>query len=609
MLELERWARRYGLAITALLSGAIIFWTALRSSLGDWYISETHADIIYTGLRRFGEFPFFSFVFNGGSYFLQDPQTNLFSPALPLILLVGPSVGLRLMEGLWGVLGVYVFTIWMRRRVKTEAALLGAVASTLGLGVLWKVAFGNDMFLWHLGLPLLLWCVERVMKERTLQSAIAFGLALGLLLLGPTFHSFIYLFLPAVPLFVIIEWAFERPTARAFGKTLLLFCGASAMAALIASPKLVCWRQFPMQRLINDHGVLSFKDALRGLFDYSRSVHVTVPTTRVSELGALQSKKWGLEECSAALPQVASVFALLGAAVGLFSRARRSRAVFAFVLLALGLALCCSWPIWSEFRALSGGSFRVAPRYLALGAFGLAVLTALGADALFQRFRRAALPTTLVALVLMLGSAIKWTVDAGNAPASFARAVSPAAFNPWTRYREERAALDKLKTFTQLDSLDTQRRSILQGEGLSDGFLIVGDDFKLRRWGTKRQLPIVAQGADQAQVTVEHLRIKLTQVAPHARIAMRAVAPRYGMTIRTIPPNAHVEVKTQGNLLIIENHGRAPVVRVVIGANLPISALWFLASGLGLLSAIAALILLERRSTQARRLTPRNAAV
>lgn len=600
MLEIERWARRYALLVTALLSGAIIFWVALRSSLGDWYISETHADIIYTGIRRFGEFPFFSFVFNGGSYFLQDPQSNLFSPAVPLILLAGPSVGLRLMEGIWGVLGVYFFTVWMRRRVSSEAALLGGVASALSLGVLWKVALGNDMFLWHLGLPLLLWCVERVMKERTLASALGFGLALGVLILGPTFHSFIYLFLPAVPMFVVLHWAFERPTLKAFGKTWLLFCAASALALLIASPKLVCWAFFPMQRLINDHGVLSIASAFKNLFDYSQALRENVPTTSYSALGILQHSKWSMEECAVALPPVATIFALVGVVTGPWSRARRPLSVFAFFLVGFGLALCCSWPIWTEFRTLSGGSFRVAPRYLAPAAFGLCILAALGADAFFQRFRRAALPVTLVAVLVMFGSAIKWTIDASNAPAKFGHGVGSSAINPLTTSSDERKAMQGWHTFVQLDSLDTQRRPIQQGNGLSDGFLVVGNAFKLRRWHTNRSLPLVAQGAGQARVTVEHLRIKLEHIAPHARIALRVLVPRFGMSVRTEPANAAVQVRGIKDDLVIENRGATPVDLVLINATLPLSPLWFMASALGLLGATAALILLSRRARAGR---------
>src|SRR6478752_9094461 len=131
--------RRVGVAFSAIATGLVLFWLSLHCQASDWFISETHADIIYTGLRQFREFPYFSFVFGGGTYFLQDPQSNLFSPAVPLILFAGPSIGLRLLEGLWGVAGVYVFTVWLRRRLSAEAALVGAVASATSLGVLWRV--------------------------------------------------------------------------------------------------------------------------------------------------------------------------------------------------------------------------------------------------------------------------------------------------------------------------------------------------------------------------------------------------------------------------------------------------------------------------------------
>src|SRR6478735_8296627 len=101
--------------------------------------------------------------------FLQDPQSNLFSPVVPLTLLVGPTIALRLVTAAWGALGVYLFTSWMRRRVSVQAALLGGLASVSSLGVLWRVAAGNDMFLWHLGLPGLLWSCEKLMREERRQ--------------------------------------------------------------------------------------------------------------------------------------------------------------------------------------------------------------------------------------------------------------------------------------------------------------------------------------------------------------------------------------------------------------------------------------------------------
>src|SRR6185312_16565132 len=78
-MERRRTDRIMTVAVT-VIAAVMQFWVAVRSDGSDWYISQTHADIFYTAVARFHQFPFFSFVFNGGTYFLQDPQNNLFSP-------------------------------------------------------------------------------------------------------------------------------------------------------------------------------------------------------------------------------------------------------------------------------------------------------------------------------------------------------------------------------------------------------------------------------------------------------------------------------------------------------------------------------------------------
>ncbi|MEO7033288.1 MAG: hypothetical protein ABI548_05470, partial [Polyangiaceae bacterium] len=75
MVERQLNWRRNWIGVAALITGALLFWVALHSDGGDWYISQTHGDIMYTALSRFREWPYFSWVFNGGTYFLQDPQS------------------------------------------------------------------------------------------------------------------------------------------------------------------------------------------------------------------------------------------------------------------------------------------------------------------------------------------------------------------------------------------------------------------------------------------------------------------------------------------------------------------------------------------------------
>lgn len=614
--------RRFAIGVTAVCTAGILFWIALHCDGSDWYISQNNADVIYTGILRFREFPFFSWVFNGGSYFLQDPQSNLFSFVTPLILSAGPTLGLRLAEGLWGALGVLAFTGWMSRRVSTEAALVGAVAGALSLGVLWRIAVGNDMFLWHLGLPFLLWAVERVMSERTWESALWFGLALGLLLLGPTFHSFTYLFVPVVPLFVLVEWAFTRPPPKVVARTVGLFGLACMLGLAMMSFKLVSWLAFPMVRRVKDPGTIPLWSAITQLFDYSVvKEQVVVPTRFIARAGwaIAHQKGWGVEESATALPPIASLFALVGLGYGFYAKRHRKTAVFAVLLLFFGLTLTSWSPAWEAFRALNGGNFRVAQRCLGMASFGLSVTAALGVEFLLVRLRRWQLPTAAGLIACCFASALWWVHAASKFNGETANdAVQPTAIHPLARAREEREALAKLVSFDQLRPF-RNGRDLLDGYGYTDGFIIVGNAYDSRRYAPARRRKRKAEPADRLlpfiygdtarpeQVSVAHLRIRLRDLAGHARVVLRARNPDFGVSVKTVPPDAPVTVAALGqDMLVIENHGDAPVQRVVVRALLPVSAAWFVLSGLALVGVPLTLLWFGLDRRRRNQLAPAN---
>jgi len=582
--------QRYGLGIVALCTGAVLFWLSLHCQAWDWFISETHADVIYTGIRQFGEFPYFSFVFNGGAYFIQDPQSNLFSPAVPLILLAGPSIGLRLLEALWGVVGVYAFVGWMRRRVSLEAALVGAVASVTSLGILWRVAIGNDMFLWHLGLPLLLWAADRVLSERSLHSSLWFALALGILMLGPTFHSFTYLFVPMVPLYVLLELWFQRPNLREFRKIVGLFALSCTLAVLMNSFKLAAWLKFPMQRLVGDYGVLPLWSSIEQLFDYS-----IIHRVRIAGAGAAGKRLRGyfVEESATALPPIGTLFAVLGLAAAALSKSKRRIGLFALIALLLGLLLTSWSPAWEAFRRMNGGNFRVAQRCLGMSTFALSVFAALGADALFARFKRAALPSSLVSVAIMLGSALWWTHAAGRIGEDV---VSDTPMNPLERSAEERESASKVHSFDKLRRY-RGKRDILTGTGYTDGFLVVGNEEDPELWVAQRALPILFDGhakwntggLKQRQISTRHLSVKIRDLPPRSRSFLRVQQPEFGLSVTTVPPNAGVTVQPSGNLLVLENPTNETIDRVVLRARLPISIFWVVTSALALLGTIGGL--------------------
>ncbi len=595
MVERRLSWRRYWSGAAALVTGGLLFWIALHCDGGDWFISQTHGDVMYTALSRFGEFPYFSFVFNGGSYFIQDPQSNLFSPVVPLIMLAGPSVGLRLMEGIWGVLGVLAFVAFMRRRVSLDAAIFGAVASVLGLGVLWKVAVGNDMFMWHLGLPAILWTAERVMKQRSVQSMLGFGLVLGLLLLGPTFHSFLYLFLPVVPLFVLLEWYFNRPTRGQLIRTLVLFAGACALAVMMVGPKLACWALFPMSRPTADLGTLPIWTGLQQTFDYSQAKDRVVETSLWLGTHKKFHGGWGVEESAIALPPIASLLALFGAVVAFRDPIKRRTAIFAAVIIVCGLTLCCSSPVWHAFRALTGGNFRVASRFLGMTAFGLAIFAAFGADALLARLKHRARSVSVGLFALMVLSAVWWTKAAGSVPDGdrmIGDDVNPGIIWPRAAYRDERDAAAKINGFSSVVRY-RRRRDILEGIGYTDGFLVVGNDYDPTRWPARDPQPIVVLGINPEQVSVEHLRVKIRRMSARSRVFLRIHMPAFGLAVVTDPPDARVRVREWGPFVVVENHEHSPVNRVVLRAEFPISVAWLVLSVLGLVGTVAALVVIE----------------
>ena len=583
-----------GLAAAAFLTGALLFWISLHCAGADWYISQIHAEIIYTGLRRFCEFPYFSFVFNGGSYFIQDPQSNLFSPVVPLILLAGPSLGLRLAEGLWGVVGVYAFVVWIRgHRVSVEAALIGGVASATALGVLWRIAIGNDMFLWHLGLPLLLWSADRVLRERTLHSSLWFALMLGLLLLGPTFHSFTYLFVPVVPLYVLLELLFLRPNFVQLRKIFGLFALGCLLSVLMIGFKLAAWLTFPMQRVTMDYGVLPWWSSLNQLFDYSIVDRVRVVCAKYWGMpGHRGTLGWKVEESATALPPIGTLFALVGVFAAAFSKPKRRIGLFALMILLLGLMLTSWSPAWEAFRRMNGGNFRVAQRCLGMSAFGLSVFAALGADLVFARLKRAAWPISLATVVLMLGSAVWWTHASSQSKSDLVN----APIQPIETFIEERETAGKVHSFDTLRRYREQR-DILAGTGYTDGFFVVGNEHKPKLWTARSTLPLLFNGKSPAnvggvtqdQISAEHLRIKIRALPPHSRTFLRVLEPRFGLDVTTEPPNAGVIVQPSENLLLVENPTDKPIARVVLRARLPISVLWLIASGLALFGTIAGL--------------------
>jgi len=301
---------------------------------------------------------------------------------------------------------------------------------------------------------------------------------------------------------------------------------------------------------------------------------------------------WKQEESAAALPPIASLFALVGLFAAAFSTSKRRIGLFALITLVLGLVLTSWSPAWEAFRRLNGGNFRVAQRCLGMSAFGLAVFAALGADVLLARLKRAALPVSLATVALMLCSAVWWTHASSRSQSDLIN----APIHPIERFLDEREAVAKVHSFDTLRRYREQS-DILTGTGYTDAFFVVGNEHNPNLWAAHSALPVLFDGKSPLnvggvtpeQISTEHLRVKIRALPPHSRTFLRVHQPKFGLEVTTVPPNAGVNVQPSGNLLLVENPTDKPIDRVVLRARLPISVLWLIIGALALLGTIAGL--------------------
>jgi hypothetical protein len=410
------------------------------------------------------------------------------------------------------------------------------------------------------------------------------------LLLGPSFHSFTYLFAPALTLFVAARFVSLRPGLVSSLSIAGLFGVALLLAVAIASPKIAAWRVLEMKRPVTDPGALALAEGFRSLYDYtltSWSWHETFVKDSPTPLRLL-----GTEETALALPPTATLLALLGLTALVRGKSKRLLALLSLCFIGLALSLACSVDIWSKVRELSGGNIRAAARFLALAGFGLSLLAALGADFLLERWRRAAPYVGAVFGVSILAAPLWWTHEAGQV-AKRARedTVRPEVMRPLATLKEERAKALALTSFSHLVGFQRGRREVLEGRGYKDGFQIVGNRFQQKLFKSRsrkmnRRPKAIAQGnVAPEDITIGHTSLQVRNLPAKGRVRLHVREPQLGFEVFPTSARSKVEVKFGKAGCFITNISNRKLRRVTLRPRFPISFGWFGMSAVALLGA------------------------
>lgn len=548
----------------ACLCAVLITRLGLHSTGRDWYISEWQAAMAYSALVHYHELPWFSWLVNGGEHQVQNPQGMATSPALLFIAACGPEAGLRVAAGAYAALGVLAMWLWLRRYVRDGAALCAGAAWVLSLGFFWRIAVGNDMFMWHVCLPGVLWAFDRLIMRPGWRTALALAVLVGMIGYGPTFHSIMYLLAPGALLWCGVQAVAALMTrwrcARAVGRSAAWGAGALALVLLLCAPRLAMWLQLPMARTIWFDGTVRWRAALACLVDSGM--------TAVAWLPRLSQTSWGVWETSVALAWAGT----LCAAIGLLSGLRRLSRLWCYALLmsVVGFVLAVHAPLYRWLFAACGGRFRVPDRFLMLSSFGLAVLAGCGVDWLSNYLPQKWRGALVAVIVVCIAAQAWWWQGAAKRAGTIEREAMPWCARPPL---QQRAGLHSATPAGGAYNV------FYAGHMLVRENPVPGADWnsayarhvkELRDYG---QPVFVTQG--QVHVALSHRAVHISEMAPGAEVRMRLMPSVFGERVRVTPPNAEVTLYRGNYDMRLRNTGTVAVQRARIDARVPS---WFCVS-------------------------------
>ncbi|MCX7846707.1 MAG: hypothetical protein N2595_01545 [bacterium] len=555
--EILEWSKFLALLVAVGVAGALFVRLAFYSEGWDWPLSEFQARVAYSAVRHYYELPLFSYLVNGGEYLVQNPQGMTTSPTLLWVVACGPRAGLRWAVGMYACLGVLGMWLWLRRYVGHGAGLCAGVSWMLSLGFFWRVAVGNDMFMWQGLLPLVLWAIDEIWERPGWGSA-ALCAALGsVIAYGPVFHAVLYVLGPGA-----VVWWGVRLVAEVWRRGGMRRCvrahAWSSLAvvaiAIISWPRLMMWVQMPMGREIRFDGTPRWEVALRSLVD-ARYVAVTW-------LPRVGSWPWGVWETAVAPAWITTVCGVVGLIVGL--RRFAQLWCYAVILLGLGFLLAAHVALYRWLFDLCEGRFRVPDRFLMLGACGLVVLAACGVRRVEMWLPRWMRPLLIGCVTVgVIAQAWWWQVAAQRAGTLKAAMLA---------YRDEPACEARAGMATcALPSEDG--RVIFSGNMALRKMPQPGNDwnvtFARELLGAAAHTCAVFKLTGTTEVALTHRRVIVRNLGPNAEVYAQVLPGFFGESVQVEPPEARVKVLRGRMHLRISNSGTVPVRELIIAARVP----------------------------------------
>lgn len=576
--------------IIAVGCGLVLGYVAFHSSGFDWYISDIQAEVIYSALHNYHELPVFSYFIDGGAYLLQDPQSFLLTPVTPLILIFGPHAGIRVAIAIWGTVGCLGMYYLLRTSLGKLPALFTGVVWVLSLGMFWRIIVGNDMFAWNLGLPWLLILIQRLYTRPNFSRSLCLGVFLGLYLLGPTFHTFTYLFFPAGVVWAGYQLFAQKKIIKLYWlKALVFTVSAILVAVLLALPKLYAFTKFDLSRTTCSEGTIAKTDAWDALFNQERVLdgdHLTAPYQQV----ICQIYSYGNWEANVAFFPIAYIFIFVFV-ISFFWKDNRQITVLAVMLVVMGWLLATTGSIWAFIRLFSHSGIRVSSRFLQLVAFGLALFVGVG----YARVQRQAsfvgrfLLFVLCCMLFSLQMA-GWTYEAATLQSDYHGTIRPLLSQAAV------SMIDAAPVTSYQNSVQTNREadhSIYNGQYLLNGFYITGNDtlhsgtsiddteiMKFFNSATKNDDNTfsLSPQLNSARLQVTHNQIKVSQLQPGESVTIYLRAAQLGQTLQ-VTPKVPVTITTTDFSQTVTNTSGQVITGLVIKPILPthwiIWVIWF----------------------------------